>query len=320
MERKSKLVFLSIFFAALYAFLIRAALTPTLPSPENPIIFYSNQNRDDLRLILKKIFTHARENIDITMYAITDPELLQILEKKNQTGVSVQIAYDPSSGSTSPLGRGIKTRGLMHRKIVVTDTSSIFIGSANMTTSSLVLHDNLSVGLYHPVLAAFLRAPTSSQFDFSLENQQGTLWLLPDPRVLNILKDRLSEAKTSIFVAMFTLTHPDLLTTLSDAHQRGIDVTVALDHYSARGASHKAVQFLQSRGIDVIFSLGQQLLHHKWALIDDQEIIFGSTNWTKAAFTKNQDCLLSLRPLTQEQRHFFHELQATIRLESNQKL
>jgi cardiolipin synthase len=314
--RKYKVVAL-IFLAALYIFLVGAALNPSLPSSKNPIVFYSNQNRDDLRLILKKLFSSARSSIDITMYAVTDEELLKKLHQKAADGITLHIRQDRSTPLSSPFATAIKTKGLMHRKIVVIDNRYVLLGSANMTTSSLLLHDNLSVGFDHPPLAHFLNHPTSTSFDFTVQNQKAKLWLLPDPQALPYLQQQLAQAHSSIFIAMFTLTHPSLLQTLIEAHERGVSITVAVDHYAARGASKKAVQHLQSKNIPVIFSQGAQLLHHKWAYIDQKQIILGSTNWTKAAFTKNQDCLLFLENLTSDQQQLFDELCNTITLESS---
>lgn len=318
--RKSKLLVALIFLAAFYSFLIGAALSPSLPSPEKPLLFYSNQARDDFRLVLKESFEKARDSIHITMYSITDEELLKKLLQKAQKGLSVRLWHDPHSGSTlapPPIASTpVKTKGLMHRKIVVIDESQVFLGSANMTTSSLVLHDNLTLGFYHPPLAHFLNHPDKTFFDFRIGEQSAKLWLLPDPNALDALLGAISQAKSSIFVAMFTLTHPQLLEALVLAHQRGLQVTVALDHYAARGASKKAVQFLQSHKISLIFSQGQQLLHHKWAYIDRSSLILGSTNWTKAAFTKNQDCLLFLYNLTKPQQKLFNHLCDTITIES----
>ncbi len=38
-------------------------------------------------------------------------------------------------------------------------------------------------------------------------------------------------------------------------------------------------------------------MHHKMALFDHQILAMGSTNWTKSAFTRNQDDLLILTSL-----------------------
>lgn len=320
--KSSKLLASIIFLAALYTLLIRAALNPSLPSPKNPLVFYSNQQRDDFRLALKKVFTTAQNSIHITMYAVTDEELLKKLYHRAQNGLSVKIWHDRTNAPLSPplISTPVKAKGLMHRKIIITDDAYVFLGSANMTTSSLVLHDNLSVGFYHPPLAQFLNSPTTAYFDFTLEQLLCRLWLLPDPNALDYLVKQLSNAKTSIFVAMFTLTHPKLLEALAQAQQRGVQVKVAVDHYAARGASRKAVKFLQDRNIPVVFSQGLQLLHHKWAYIDRSQVILGSTNWTKAAFAKNQDCLLFLSHLSTKQQKLFDSLSRTICLESNDTL
>ena len=214
----------------------------------------------------------------------------------------------------------VKTKGLMHRKIVITDDAYVFLGSANMTTSSLVLHDNLSVGFYAPELARFIQKPSSPYYDFTVESLNCKLWMLPDLQALDYLVQQLKEAKSSIFVAMFTLTHPQLLDALVEAEKRGVDVLVAVDHYAARGASKKAVQFLQANKIPVVFSQGLQLLHHKWAYIDRSQVILGSTNWTKAAFAKNQDCLLFLNGLNTREQKLFDNLSRTITLESKETL
>lgn len=322
MAKSSKLLASIIFLAALYTFLIRAALNPSLPSPQHPIVFYANQERDDFRLALKKIFTTAQSSIHITMYAVTDEELLKKLYHRAQKGLSVKIWHDRTHAPLSlPLiATPVKAKGLMHRKIVITDDAYVFLGSANMTTSSLVLHDNLSVGFYHPPLARFLQSPQAPYFDFTLEQLICRLWMLPDLKALDYLTEQLSKAQTSIFVAMFTLTHPQLLEALVKAQQRGVQVKVAVDHYAARGASRKAVKFLQDQKIPVVFSQGLQLLHHKWAYIDRSQVVLGSTNWTKAAFTKNQDCLLFLSHLTAKEQKFFDRLSRTICLESNDTL
>lgn len=323
MERKSKLVLSVLLLAALYTLGIRAALNPSLPSLQNPLQFYSNQRRDDFRLVLKKLFAKAVSSIHITMYHATDEELLHQLHQKALQGVTVKIWHDkscPTPASSLLQTQKVKTKGLMHRKIVVVDDALVLLGSANMTTSSLLLHDNLSIGFYHPPLAQFLNNPSSPFFEFKVHDQPCKLWLLPAPDVLNELIEKLETAKESIFVAMFTLTHPHLLKTLASAHARGIHVTVALDHYAARGASKKAVKFLQENGVPVIFSQGLQLLHHKWAYIDRRHLILGSTNWTQAAFTKNQDCLLFLNHLDSSQQKVLDKLCKTITLESKEAL
>jgi cardiolipin synthase len=300
--------------AALYAWLIYAAIHPTLPSPQNRIVFYSNQSRQDFRLTLCRAIEQAQSYIHVTMYALSDEKVIRKLHQKALQGVEVKVFYDPKGGSSvlpPPIHAfPIKSKGLMHRKIVVIDDALVFLGSANMTTASLALHDNLSVGFYDPQLALSLLSP-SNFFSFP----EGKLFLLPHPDALPALLDALNHAKEEIFCSMFTLTHPDLVDALIHAKNRGVKVTVALDYYAGRGAGQKAVKTLLTANVPLLLSQGVQLLHHKWVLIDRKALILGSANWTKAAFTRNLDALLFLDHLSPKEIKYMTSLQHTITLE-----
>ncbi len=257
------------------------------------------------------------------MYTASDPLLLKWLKAHSQKKIPVSLYFDPSTGhiDSAPFFDAIpfKAQGLMHRKVLIIDDHLVFLGSANMTTPSLILHDNLTVGIDCPELATFLKDPAHHQphkprqkyppaphFTFP----QGEIFLLPDKSftALTHLIDVLDKASSTIRISMFTLTHPDLVESLIQAKKRGVAVSLCIDFYAGRGASHKALIKLKEAGIPILFSQGQQLLHHKWALIDDHTLIFGSTNWTKAAFTKNQDCLLFLDKLSSSQKTYLNKL------------
>jgi phosphatidylserine/phosphatidylglycerophosphate/cardiolipin synthase-like enzyme len=322
--KKSKLLFVILIFAALYTFLIKAALNPAFPTPASPLILYSNQNRDDLRLVLKETFNKAAHSLHIWMYAATDSFLLSQLQKKAEKGVFVSLHVDKGGGTpalpSSLHPTVVKSKGLMHKKIVIADDHLVYLGSANMTTSSLQLHDNLSVGIYHHGLAEFLKAPPQKNYSFKLDQTQGLLWLLPDPLALKAIEQEIDGAHSSIFIAMFTLTEPTLINALIRAHHRGVHIKLALDRYTARGASKKAVQKLKEAGIEIVVSSSLPLLHHKWAYIDRSQLILGSTNWTTSAFQKNEDVLLFLCSLPNPFQKQLEKIISAIELESNPSL
>lgn len=321
MAKKYKL-FSFLFIAAFYGWFIYAATTPELPSQKNPLVFYSNQKRQDLYLTLREAFKQATHSIHLTMYALTEPKMITTLKDKAASGVDVKIFYDPSAADKKlppPIQSfPIKSRGLMHRKIVVIDDSVVFLGSANMTAASLSLHDNLTCGIYHPDLSHFLQNQANASFKFTIQTQPAELWLLPNKtgEALTTLLAQIASAKESISIAMFTLTHTALVDALIQAHQRGVKVTLAIDYYAGRGAGQKAIKTLTAAGVKILLSQGVQLLHHKWAYIDRRTLVLGSTNWTKAAFTKNQDCLLFLFDLSSQQKKYLDNLWKVILLES----
>lgn len=278
--------------------------------------------RQDLRLTFKKAIKSAHKHIHITMYALTDPLILKWLRHQN---VETTLYFDPSAGhiDSSPhfQATALKAKGLMHKKILIIDDALVFLGSANMTTSSLLLHDNLTIGFHSPPLAQFLQGNTPSPFFFQVGQNLAEIHLLPDKegKALTRLIHELDSAKKSISLSMFTLTHPLLIQSLISAKNRGVNVTLCIDFYAARGASKKALSLLSQENIPILLSRGQQLLHHKWALIDNQTFILGSTNWTKAAFTKNQDCLLFLKELSSSQIAYLKKLWKITTVESTCK-
>ncbi|MBI2742526.1 MAG: hypothetical protein HYX48_01245 [Chlamydiales bacterium] len=293
-----------------------------LPTAETPLLLYSNQSRDNLHALFAQAIREAKSSLHISMYALTDPELLALLRQQAKKGVSTTLFYDPSATSKPPDSENfyafpIKLPGaLMHRKILIVDEERVFIGSANFTTTSLKIHDNLVAGILNPQLAHFLTRCDREIFPFFTGEAAGELWLLPSQEALERTLELLNQAKKSIYVAMFTLTHPELTRALIEAHARGVDVRVAVDHYTAEGASLPMLKALQNAGVPLYLSAGQQLFHHKWALIDSSTLLLGSANWTQAAFARNQDCFLVLPALSQKQLSQIQKIWKIIELES----
>ncbi len=301
------------------------ALDLRLPNTKHPVLFYSNHTRDDLSRLYHKAIVRAKKSIDLSIYSLTDPHLIALLTDRADHGVSVILTYDEKATGSLPTPLKTKCtthphtgRGLMHRKLLIIDDKTLFIGSANLTPTSLKMHDNFVIGIRNKKLAKQALSKPSSKLTNS--DQSGTLWLLPEanPCALESLIERIGESKSEIHIALFTLTHPSLVEALIAAHQRGVLVSCVLDHYTAEGASRKAQERLREAGANVYFSRGQQLFHHKWALIDNSTLFSGSANWTRAAFSINADCLMELENLSASQRKFMHKMWKTIQSESIQ--
>jgi phosphatidylserine/phosphatidylglycerophosphate/cardiolipin synthase-like enzyme len=253
------------------------------------------------------------------MFGLTDRAILNALAQKIEEEIPTKIFYDVKGSSKVHryLKGGeifpIQTSSLMHQKIVVLDHDMVFIGSANMTDSSLRMHDNLVVGFRSKPIARFLeehKPYESGYLKTQVGGQELELWLLPDPRghALTELRKQIRGARKTIRIALFTFTHPKLIEDVIEAHQRGVDVKVVVDMQSGLGASSKTVDKLKKAKVPIYLSQGIQLLHHKFIYIDDQTLLTGSANWTKAAFYKNSDCILALHRLTPDQKKFMRQL------------
>lgn len=291
-----------------------------IPGSNAPFEIYSNQTQDDLTHLYQHAIESAKESITLVIYALTDPQIIQALQSKSESGVPVYIVYDAQASSDIshrlPRATIVKRmgKGLMHQKILIIDNKEIWLGSANLTTSSLNLHNNLVMNIVNPSLAQALTERAKSMDEVGKNNlllhrettagdQHLELWVLPDdPQAVQRMIDLFRSAKKSIKVAMFTWTRPDFAEELIAAAKRGIQVEVVIDRYSGKGASSKIVRLLEQNDALVRLSSANKLMHHKFAYIDDTIIVNGSANWTYAAFDENDDYFIVMYPLTPEQQ------------------
>lgn len=328
MLKKSKILFhlFLIIFCLFYIKLIYQTLSPKIPTKTNPIIFYSNQCRQDLRSTIIKAIKSAKSSIHLVMFGLSDEKVIKELKSASEKHIKMNVFYDshssPEIDFQNNVAKNIKKSYLMHQKILVLDNTTVFLGSANMTKSSLSMHDNLIIGIHSPEIASFLSEKTpfsSGRINKNINLQEVEIWLLPDSKnaALEKLVNLIQTAKKKIKIAMFTLTHPLLIDELIKAKKRGIEVSIVVDCHSGIGASAKAVEKLKKEGVNVLLSCGTELLHHKYLYIDEKTLVCGSANWTKAAFHKNKDLILIINNLQPPQISFMNKLQKIIEVQAD---
>lgn len=320
------------FFALfiLVTYFVDQALNRTHPPVSTePPKFYSNQMRDDLRLYFAKAIEGAQKSVTLSIYTMTDPMIISALNKKAGEGVQVRVITDANTAEN--LGQRLKpevkvdkkfVKGIMHRKVLVIDRDQLWFGSANMTTESLRMHGNLVIGIAAPEMAAYvedalLSSPTPPYKRFVAAGQEVEISFQPQDREgMQRILELIRSAKKSMKIAMFTWTNRDLADEVYAAYRRGVDVEVVIDRQQAKGASGKVVLFLQKRGIKVGLSEGPGLLHYKFLYIDGKTLESGSANWTRAAFTQNEEFFMIIHDLTKEQQEQMDQLWKIIAFES----
>lgn len=293
---------------------------PEYPKEDSPPIIYCNEMANDLRWTMLSAIKKATSSIYLVMFGLKESSILSALAQKATESIVTDIYYDRSASFelthhfTYLRPHAVECNGLMHQKILIVDDSSIFLGSANMTTTGLNINNNLMIGFQSKPLAKFLKKHppfSAGYFSTFIGDQQLELFLLPDPRgeALTRIKRLLTSAKSSIFLAMFTFTHPALVDALIQAHQRGVSVIVSIDSHSATGTSRYAIKKLKNAGIKIVkkYILGK--MHYKLLYVDKKTALFGSANWTKAAFYHNCDCFVILHSLTSRQRQVLDTIQ-----------
>jgi phosphatidylserine/phosphatidylglycerophosphate/cardiolipin synthase-like enzyme len=307
-----------------------------MPTSDGPILLYANQAQEDLKHLFSTAIAEASDSILLIIYALSDDHLIQQLKEKSDQGVYVNVICDAVASQyvEHKLGPKVhctprKTGGLMHDKILVIDRKKIWVGSANWTGQSLRFHGNLVVGLENQEMAAHLTnhaaKMTSSvkpllpvpEMRYKVGIQNIELWLLPNQAAVGRIIRLIQTAQKTIRIAMFTWTRKDFAQAVVEAHRRGVQTSVILDRQSAKGAGKKIHKFLKEKGVPVRCNCGNTLLHHKFLYIDDT-LVNGSANWTGAAFSKNDDCVLIIERLTEEQKKYMENLWQVILQESKQ--
>ena len=109
--------------------------------------------------------------------------------------------------------------------------------------------------------------------------------------------DTLASAKQTVLVQAYSFTSTPIAQALIDAKKRGVQVQVILDK-SQRTEHYSAADFLLHAGIPVSIDATHAIAHNKVMVIDDQTVITGSFNFTKAAEEHNAENLLVLHDRT----------------------
>ncbi|MBN4067267.1 hypothetical protein JYU14_04205 [Simkania negevensis] len=303
--------------AALFVLLqIFSFSTVELPSEKNPLIIYSPQARNDLKEVFIAAIREAKEDLLLSIFSLKDPDIIRELDNKARQGVSVAIFADRTNTAkklstrlyTSKASKAV-VPGLMHQKVLITDNNRVWIGSTNLTTSSLHMHQNLVVGIYDPAMAKELKRGIEERDKklrttmFNIGDQQVEVYLLPQHKeALGKVCDLIEQSKKSVHVAMFTWTHPKLTHAVIEQHNRGREVSCVIDRNAYYGSSKGAVSSLKHAGVPVTHSIGMGLMHHKLLVIDGNTLATGSANWTRSAFSQNSEALLIVHNLNDQQK------------------
>ena len=129
-----------------------------------------------------------------------------------------------------------------------------------------------------------------------------------------LIIDAIAKARRQILVQAFSFTHDGIAQALVAAHHRGVEVKLIADREQTMQMEHGQVPLMAAAGVQVWLDGEHQSAHNKIMVLDDDTVITGSYNFTKAAQFKNAENVLVLhgnRALAQQyqanwQRHLQH--------------
>ena len=104
----------------------------------------------------------------------------------------------------------------------------------------------------------------------------------------------IDDAKSTVLVQAYSFTSEPIAEALAKANGRGVDVQVLLDK-SQRTQKYTATHLLIQAGISVLIDGSHAIAHNKIIIIDNETVIKGSFNFTKAVEERNAENLLIIR-------------------------
>ena len=225
------------------------------------------------------------------------------------------------------------TGDIMHNKFVISDNQRVWTGSCNLSDSG--------TGGYNANIACIITSKAiSSQFsrefelmytegwfhrskndfredfDATIISGQRKLYLGFCPQnyvVQNHLSPAIRNARETIDIAIFYLTHKYITADLIDAHRRGVKVRIIIDATSASNGYSKH-RILREIGIPVKVENWGGKMHMKACCIDGERLVLGSMNWTSAGERNNDENFILLESQLESQSYnrFFNELWESI--------
>lgn len=264
----------------------------------------------------------ATSTLDVCVYEIDLPHLLQHLVEADARGVKVRLAVPPSA-KPSPyaerlheLFQQLEARqlihytqnksGLMHNKFMVADGHTLWTGSYNFTKNDTEWNDNNAITLSNPQLAANYRSEfeeiwagqhgkskgTPTPFpDVTIADTHIQTYFSPEDDLESAIVREIHKATNSIYLMAFAFTDNEIFDALTNRIAAGVTVRTLFDLTLARQGSSK-INPLKEAKASISISANNGQMHHKVIVVDENVVISGSANFSANAFAVNDENLL----------------------------
>jgi len=120
-----------------------------------------------------------------------------------------------------------------------------------------------------------------------------TVRFSPEGGCTELAVETINRAQRSIYVQAYSFTSAPIAQALIEAKRRGVHVEAILDK-SQRTEQYSEADFLAHAGVPVSIDAAHSIAHNKVMILDDDTVITGSFNFTKAAEEHNAENLLVL--------------------------
>jgi phosphatidylserine/phosphatidylglycerophosphate/cardiolipin synthase-like enzyme len=189
------------------------------------------------------------------------------------------------------------------RKINALLALVIVIASSGCTKAASVSSNETSaapVASIQPAPLAVTETPTPKPLDSSSKTDQSIqqidtkyFFTQAGQHPEKALIDVIDSSKQSLDIAIYRITHSDIINAIKTAKKRGGAVRIITDKTELKGKSQEeALKILGSAGIPIKINKHSGLMHLKVTIADKKVVTTGSYNYSKAASAVNDEVLV----------------------------
>ncbi len=297
--------------------------TPLPPTEAWYKVYFTAPGSEPIDKGFEEFIRSARFSVDMAIYQLDLPAIVQALIDVSRKGVRVRIVTDIDDVLNNPgenrafleLERngipvvGGNTSGIMHNKFVVVDGQAVWTGSWNFTLNDTTRYDNNAIIIRSPELARNYQVTFNKMFEEkkfgSARKPGGTTprlivngvpvenYFAPEDGVGAKITEKLREATSSIYFMAFSFTDDRMGKVLREKAREGVAVQGV---FETTGSQTKYSEFgaLLRAGIDVRQDGNPYLMHHKVFIIDERIVVTGSFNFSASADESNDENIVIL--------------------------
>lgn len=269
----------------------------------------SQVSTDSFEFRLRNIIRSAERSLDIAVYHITSPSVVQEINEACSRGIKVRILTESEIDRFSKECSAInvaQNEPLMHHKFMIVDNSALWTGSANWTLGGLEQDANDGLLFQSREIARIYRVEFEEMFlrerfgdrkrdqneeRVAVEDIAVEVYFSPSDSPRRRLLELIDAAQSSIKLSIYAFTDNDIYQALLDALERDVEIDAVWDFHSAEGCQFSEADEFSKMGIGVVEAL-PGLLHTKYAIIDESIVVTGSANWSRSGMERNDENIL----------------------------
>lgn len=259
----------------------------------------------------------ARLSIDMAAYSISLNSIRNALIRAHQRGVTVRAVMESSNMDNSDPQRMIEAgipifgdnrEGLMHDKFIIIDRSEVWLGSMNFTDSGAYEDNNHLFRIRSTKMAENYTKEFEEMFNddmfgpdavsqtphptLIIDETRVDTFFSPDDRALSALMPLLSAAEESVYFLAFSFTSNELGEIVRAQAEAGLTVEGVMDDEQIRSNQGTEFDPFRQAGLAVLIDGIDGQMHHKVFIIDEEIVVLGSYNFSRAAEERNDENLL----------------------------